>query len=100
MSQVGGSTSSSNERDHGGMSDIRAGLQQQHLPTSALTQPTNIARKNGASALHLITGENRYSAPQQTSKGAVDAGAVAIRAPSSVGGVQIDVLPAMPVLTT
>ena len=76
----------------GGVADIRAGLRQQNLPVSALTQPSrgSIATSLG----HVLTGEQQYSAPQQVGKGAIDAGAAAIRAPAAVGGTQIDFLPA------
>ena len=78
----------------GGLADIDAGLRHQNLPAAAVTQPTNTSRRDGSDLLHRVTGEHRYSSPQQVAKGALDAGAVAIQAPSAVGGHQIDVLPA------
>jgi len=77
---------------NGGVSDIRAGLRQQNLPESVLTQPSTGSASS--TALHTLTGEHRYNAPQQTGKGAIDAGAAAIRAPSAIGDTQIDFLPA------
>jgi len=44
--------------------------------------------------LHNITGEHPHSAGQQVAKGAIDAGAAAMRAPSAVGGSQVNFLPA------
>lgn len=75
----------------GGVADVSAGLASQNLPDAALTQHT---RNPISRALHLATGEHPYHAPQQTAKGALDAGAAAILTPSSVGGSQLNVLPA------
>ena len=78
-------------RQGGGIADIDVGLRQQNLPASALTQPST---PGASQLLHALTGESRYSVPQQVGKGATDAGAAAMRAPSAFGGSQINILPA------
>lgn len=75
----------------GGVADIRSGLAAQNLPESALTQASHSPVSRG---WHSIVGEQPYSAPQQVAKGAIDAGAAAIHAPSAVADSQINVLPA------
>jgi LysM repeat protein len=76
----------------GGVADLDAGLRAQGIKPEAVTIP----KGNGSlDMLHRVTGEHPYSLSQQAGKGAVDAGAAAIKAPSAVApGSQIDILPA------
>ncbi|KQY85479.1 LysM domain-containing protein [Pelomonas sp. Root1444] len=73
----------------GGVSDLVEGARRVGLPVEALTEP-----KGGKSPglLHQLAGEHPYTLPQQASKGASDAGATALRAPSATGGEQIDIV--------
>lgn len=74
----------------GGVADVFAGLTEQRLSPSALTVP-----KGGGDGplLYRALGEHPYSMSQQVGKGATDAGASALRAPSATGGEQIDIIP-------
>ncbi|KQW49669.1 MULTISPECIES: LysM peptidoglycan-binding domain-containing protein [unclassified Roseateles] len=76
-------------RGRGGVSDLAEGARRVGLPVDALTES-----KGGKSPglLHQLTGEHPYTLPQQASKGASDAGASALRAPSATGGAQIDIV--------
>jgi LysM repeat protein len=74
----------------GGVADLAEGARRQGLPLSAFTETKG---GQSPSLLHQLTGEHPYTLPQQASKGASDAGAVALRAPSATGGQQIDIVP-------
>lgn len=74
----------------GGVADVFAGMYDQGLSPSALTVP-----KGGGQGplLYRMLGEHPYSMAQQAGKGAVDAGASAMRVPSATGGEQLDIIP-------
>jgi LysM repeat protein len=74
----------------GGVADLAEGTRRTGLPTQTLTHP-----KGGASPslLHQLTGEHPYTLPQQAGKGAADAGASGIKAPSAEAKAQINVIP-------
>lgn len=74
----------------GGVADLAEGARRAGLPEQALTEPKG---GKSPSLLHQLAGEHPYTLPQQASKGASDAGASALRAPSATGGSQIDILP-------
>lgn len=74
----------------GGVSDIAEGARRVGLPVESLTETKG---GRSPSLLHQLTGEHPYSLPQQASKGASDAGAAALRAPSATGGEQVDIVP-------
>ncbi len=74
----------------GGVSDIAEGARRVGLPLQSLTE---VKGGQSPSLLHQLTGEHPYTLPQQASKGASDAGATALRAPSATGGEQIDIVP-------
>lgn len=74
----------------GGVADLAEGARQVGLPREAFTE---VKGGRSPSWLHQLAGEHPYTLPQQASKGASDAGATALRAPSATGGEQIDVLP-------
>lgn len=73
----------------GGVADMAEGARRAGLPVSALVE-----HKGGQSPgwLQQLTGEHPYTLPQQAGKGASDAGASTLRAPSAVGGEQIDIV--------
>jgi len=73
----------------GGVSDLAEGARRVGLPIEALTETKG---GKSPSLLHQLTGEHPYTLPQQVSKGASDAGASALRAPSATGGEQIDIV--------
>ncbi len=76
----------------GGVADLPEGMRQQNLPREAFTIPKGSDRLD---FMHRLTGEHPYSLSQQAGKGALDAGAAAIRAPSAVApGDQINILTA------
>jgi hypothetical protein len=74
----------------GGVADLKAGLDGQGLSPRSITEPKGGSQPGWA---HQITGEHPYSMPQQAAKGAVDAGATAIKAPSAVADHQINIVP-------
>lgn len=84
-------TAAPDAQGRGGVADLAKGAQQVGLPVESLTQP-----KGGhqPSLLHRITGEHPYTLPQQAAKGAIDAGASGLRAPSAEAKAQINVVPA------
>lgn len=74
----------------GGVSHLAEGARRVGLPTEAFTEAKG---GRSPSLLHQLTGEHPYTLPQQAAKGASDAGAAALRAPSATGGEQIDIVP-------
>jgi LysM repeat protein len=75
----------------GGLADLNAGMRQQNLPREAFTIPKGADQLD---LMHRLTGEHPYSLPQQAGKGAMDAGATALRAPAAASaGDQINILP-------
>lgn len=73
-----------------GVADLAEGARQVGLPVQALTDPKG---NKPPSLLYQLAGEHPYSLGQQAAKGAADAGASAIRAPSATGEPQIDIIP-------
>lgn len=73
-----------------GVADVAEGLRKVGLPVEALTHPKG---RNPPGWLYQLTGEHPYSLGQQAGKGAADAGASAIRAPSATGEPQINIIP-------
>lgn len=73
-----------------GVADLTEGARQVGLPVQALTDPKG---NKPPSLLYQLAGEHPYSLGQQAAKGAADAGASAIRAPSATGEPQIDIIP-------
>ena len=73
-----------------GVADLAEGARQMGLPVQALTDPKG---NKPLSLLYQLAGEHPYSLGQQAAKGAADAGASAIRAPSATGEPQIDIIP-------
>lgn len=73
-----------------GVADLAEGARQAGLPVQALTDPKG---NKSPSLLYQLAGEHPYSLGQQAAKGAADAGASAIRAPSATGEPQIDIIP-------
>jgi hypothetical protein len=73
-----------------GVADLAEGARQVGLPVEALTDPKG---NKPPSLLYQLAGEHPYSLGQQSAKGAADAGASAIRAPSATGEPQIDIIP-------
>jgi hypothetical protein len=66
-------------------------MREQNLPRQAFTIPKGA---EGLDLMHRLTGEHPYSMPQQAGKGAMDAGASAMRAPAAATpGEQINLLP-------
>jgi LysM repeat protein len=75
----------------GGVANLNTGMAQEGFSRGAFATP-----KGGSSpsATNILLGEHPYTLPQQAAKGAADAGASAVRAPSAVGPYdQIDILP-------
>lgn len=83
-------SASPQENGKGGVADIFAGMYDKGLCPSALAVP-----KGGSDGplIYQVLGEHPYSMPEQAGKGAADAGACAIRAPSATGEAQIDIIP-------
>lgn len=75
----------------GGVADLAKGAAQVGLPAESLTIPKGGHRPN---TLHQLAGEHPYTLPQQAAKGAIDAGASGLRAPSAEAKAQINVVPA------
>ena len=73
-----------------GVADVAEGLRKAGLPEKALTHPKG---RNPPGWLYQLAGEHPYSLGQQAGKGAADAGASAIRAPSATGEPQINIIP-------
>lgn len=73
-----------------GVADLAEGARKVGLPEQALTDPKG---NKPPSLLYQLAGEHPYSLGQQAAKGAADAGASAIRAPSATGEPQIDIIP-------
>ena len=73
-----------------GVADVADGLRNAGLPEEALTHPKG---RNPPGWLYQLAGEHPYSLGQQAGKGAADAGASAIRAPSATGEPQINIIP-------
>lgn len=73
----------------GGLADLTKTAKDNSL-TKALTAKGG---KGGPSWLWGLTGEHPYTLPQQMAKGALDAGASSIKAPSAVGGDQLNIFP-------
>ena len=73
-----------------GVADVAEGLRKVGLPEEALTHPKG---RNPPSWLYQLAGEHPYTLGQQAAKGAADAGASAIRAPSATGAPQINIIP-------
>ena len=73
-----------------GVADLAEGARQVGLPVQALTDPKG---NKSPSLLYQLAGEHPYSLGQQAARGAADAGASAIRAPSATGEPQIDISP-------
>src|SRR5579883_1114135 len=74
----------------GGIAEIESGMAEHRIARSAFTQPKG---KGPPPLGYRLLGEHPYSMPQQAAKGAEDAGASGIRAPSATGGTQIDIIP-------
>jgi hypothetical protein len=75
----------------GGVADLEAGLKSQGMSRESLTSPKG---GDAPSLKYQITGEHPYTLGQQANKGALDAGASGVKAPSAVTGHQINILPA------
>ncbi len=73
----------------GGVADLAEGARRVGLPPGSLTQAKGPA---SPSWLHQLTGEHPYTLPQQAAKGAADAGASGLRAPSAEAGHQINIV--------
>jgi hypothetical protein len=74
----------------GGVADLFRGMYAENLAESAVTVPKG---KGQGPLSYRVLGEHPYSMSQQMGKGATDAGASAIQAPSATGGEQIDIIP-------
>jgi hypothetical protein len=74
----------------GGVADISNNLEKLGLTAEALTARKG---KSGSDFWHKLTGEDPYLHSRAVGKGALDAGASALHAPSATGGNQIDIIP-------
>ena len=75
----------------GGVADLHEGLRRTGLSSEALTAPKG-PQQSGL--LYRLTGEHPYTLGQQAVKGAADAGASGVRAPSATGAKeQINIIP-------
>lgn len=83
-------TASPDARGNGGVADLAEGARRVGLPVEALVDPKG---NKPPSILYQLTGEHPYSLGQQAAKGAADAGASGIRAPSAETSHQINIFP-------
>ena len=83
-------TATPDAQGQGGIADLAEGARRVGLPVDALVDPKG---NKPPGVLYQLTGEHPYSLGQQAAKGAADAGASGIRAPSAETSHQINIFP-------